>query len=111
MLDTSIDEIMYDDSGKVVGVRSGDNVATCKKIVGAPEYFPEKVSSVGKVGLTWTLYRSFCSFLSQVSFSARQYDSPFWLCSAVMIPLLKKQQHCFLNSGGPRVRLLGVIVS
>lgn len=43
MLDKPIDEIVYDGSGKVVGVRSGEEVAKCKQVYCDPTYVPEKV--------------------------------------------------------------------
>merc|ERR1711991_458227 len=49
MLRQAIDEIVYDDSGKVVGVKSGDKVAKCKAVIGDPSYFPDKVKKVGQV--------------------------------------------------------------
>lgn len=49
MLDKSVDEIVYDDDGKVTGVRSGDEVAKCNLVVGDPSYFPDKVRKTGQV--------------------------------------------------------------
>eukprot|EP00761_Pharyngomonas_kirbyi_P011552 gb/GECH01011577.1/.p1 GENE.gb/GECH01011577.1/~~gb/GECH01011577.1/.p1 ORF type:complete len:444 (+),score=110.38 gb/GECH01011577.1/:1-1332(+) len=49
MLDTPIDEVVYDDNGKVTGVRSGDETAKCGLVVGDPSYFPDKVNKTGKV--------------------------------------------------------------
>lgn len=49
MLDKPIDEIVYDSDGKVIGVKSGDEVAKTKQVIGDPSYFPGKVSKVGKV--------------------------------------------------------------
>ncbi|CAH7674868.1 GDP dissociation inhibitor-domain-containing protein [Phakopsora pachyrhizi] len=34
-----LDEIVYDDDGKVVGVRSGDETVKAKKVIGDPSYF------------------------------------------------------------------------
>jgi Rab GDP dissociation inhibitor len=48
MLDKNIDEIVYED-GVAVGVRSGDEVAKAKTIIGDPSYFPGKVRRIGKV--------------------------------------------------------------
>jgi len=48
MLDKQVDEIVYE-KGVAVGVRSGDEVAKAKIIVGDPSYFPEKVRRIGKV--------------------------------------------------------------
>ncbi|KAK9453797.1 GDP dissociation inhibitor [Dipodascopsis uninucleata] len=48
MLDKPIDEIVYED-GVAVGVRSGDETAHAKIIIGDPTYFPDKVRKVGSV--------------------------------------------------------------
>jgi Rab GDP dissociation inhibitor len=48
MLDKPVDEIVYED-GVVVGVRSGEEVAKAKIIVGDPSYFPDKVRRTGRV--------------------------------------------------------------
>lgn len=48
MLDKPIDEIVYE-NGKVVGVRSGAEVARTKCVVGDPSYFTDKVKKVGQV--------------------------------------------------------------
>jgi len=49
MLDKPVEEIVYDDKGKVVGVKSEGEIARCKFVVGDPSYFPKKVKVVGKV--------------------------------------------------------------
>ncbi|XP_017788372.1 PREDICTED: rab GDP dissociation inhibitor beta [Habropoda laboriosa] len=48
MLDKPIDEIVMKD-GKVVGVRSGDEVAQCKQVFCDPTYVPDQVKKVGQV--------------------------------------------------------------
>lgn len=48
MLDKPIDEIVLE-GGKVVGVRSGNEIAKCKQVYCDPSYFPEKVKVTGKV--------------------------------------------------------------
>lgn len=48
MLDKPIDEIVYDASGKVVGVRSGEEVAKCKQVYCDPTYVPNKVRKFGR---------------------------------------------------------------
>jgi len=48
MLDKPVEGLVYE-GGKVVGVKSGGEVAKCKFVVGDPSYFPEKVKKVGKV--------------------------------------------------------------
>ncbi|XP_015433974.1 PREDICTED: LOW QUALITY PROTEIN: rab GDP dissociation inhibitor beta [Dufourea novaeangliae] len=48
MLDKPIDEIVVKD-GKVVGVRSGDEVAHCKQVFCDPTYVPDRVQKVGQV--------------------------------------------------------------
>jgi len=48
MLNKKIDEVVYE-NGVAVGVRSGEEIAKAKKIIGDPSYFPEKVKKVGTV--------------------------------------------------------------
>jgi len=48
MLDKPIDEIVYE-NGKVVGVRSGGEMARCKQVYCDPTYVPERVEKVGQV--------------------------------------------------------------
>eukprot|EP01095_Lingulamoeba_sp_RSL-Kostka_P009955 TRINITY_DN3491_c0_g1_i1.p1 TRINITY_DN3491_c0_g1~~TRINITY_DN3491_c0_g1_i1.p1 ORF type:complete len:441 (+),score=176.11 TRINITY_DN3491_c0_g1_i1:171-1493(+) len=48
MLNKPIDEIVYED-GVFAGVRSGEEVAKARFVVGDPSYFPEKCESTGKV--------------------------------------------------------------
>lgn len=45
MLDKAIDEIVYED-GKVVGVRSGGEMARCKQVYCDPTYVPDRVEKV-----------------------------------------------------------------
>lgn len=46
MLDKPIDEIIYDDNGKVVGVKSGGEMARCKQLYCDPTYVPDRVDKV-----------------------------------------------------------------
>ena len=39
MLDKKIDEIIVDDQGKFVGVKSGDEIVKAKQVIGDPSYF------------------------------------------------------------------------
>lgn len=48
MLDKPIDEIVMED-GKVVGVRSGDEVAKCSMVICDPSYAPDLCKTFGKV--------------------------------------------------------------
>ncbi|KAG0243253.1 GDP dissociation inhibitor [Mortierella sp. GBAus27b] len=48
MLDKKVDEIVYED-GKVVGVRSGDEIAKCTQVICDPSYAPTKVKKVARV--------------------------------------------------------------
>jgi len=48
MLDTQVDEIVYE-NGKVVGVRSGEHVVKCSQVYCDPSYVVEKVKVKGKV--------------------------------------------------------------
>jgi len=54
MLNKDIDQILYDDNGKICGVKSGDEVAKCKLLICHPSYLiktgnEKKVKSIGKV--------------------------------------------------------------
>lgn len=49
MLHTPVDGIEVDADGKFTGVKSGDTVIKAKQVLGAPEYFPDRVENVGKV--------------------------------------------------------------
>jgi len=48
MLDKPGDEIVYED-GKVVGVKSGEEVARCKMVICDPSYVPDLVEKKGQV--------------------------------------------------------------
>lgn len=48
MLDKPVDEIVYE-NGRVVGVRSGSEVARCKQLYCDPSYVLDRVDKVGKV--------------------------------------------------------------
>lgn len=48
MLHQSVDEMLYDASGKVIGVRAGDQVATAPHVIGDPTYFPKEKLVTGK---------------------------------------------------------------
>mmetsp|Transcript_11486 Transcript_11486/g.28932 ORF Transcript_11486/g.28932 Transcript_11486/m.28932 type:complete len:451 (-) Transcript_11486:113-1465(-) len=49
MLNTPIEEIVYDDEGKFVGVKSKGQVAKAKMVIADPSYFPDKVKKVGQI--------------------------------------------------------------
>ncbi|XP_037958287.1 rab GDP dissociation inhibitor beta [Teleopsis dalmanni] len=49
MLDKPIDEIVLGEGGRVIGVRSGDEVAKCKQVYCDPSYVQEKVRKKGQV--------------------------------------------------------------
>merc|ERR1711953_973989 len=49
MLDKPIDEIVMEDSGKAVGVRSGNETAKCKQVYCDPSYCPSHVRKSGQV--------------------------------------------------------------
>lgn len=50
MLDKPIQEIITDEDGKFVGVRSGEEIAKAKQLIGDPSYFGAgEVSESGKV--------------------------------------------------------------
>ncbi|RIB30193.1 GDP dissociation inhibitor-domain-containing protein [Gigaspora rosea] len=49
MLDKTVDEIVYDADDRVCGVRSGNETAKTKQVIGDPSYFKNKVRNVRKV--------------------------------------------------------------
>lgn len=49
MLQTPVDEILYNSEGVAIGIRSGDKVAKCGFVAGDPSYFKEKSTHAGKV--------------------------------------------------------------
>lgn len=50
MLNRDVDEIMYNDDGEAIGVKSGNEMARAKFVVGDPSYFPKnKVRSTGQI--------------------------------------------------------------
>jgi Rab GDP dissociation inhibitor len=49
MLNKKVEGFTFDDKGRVTGVRSGDEVAKCKLVIGDPSYFPEQSKKVGEV--------------------------------------------------------------
>lgn len=49
MLDKPIDEIVLGEGGKVIGVRSGNEIAKCKQVYCDPTYVSDRVRKKGKV--------------------------------------------------------------
>lgn len=49
MLDKPVDEILKDENGKAIGIRSGEEKAFCSQIYCDPSYVPDKVEKVGQV--------------------------------------------------------------
>lgn len=49
MLDKPIDEILFNEDGKAIGIRSGEEKAYCSQIYCDPSYVPDKVEKVGQV--------------------------------------------------------------
>ena len=64
MLDKPVDEIVFDDNGKVVGVRSGEEIAKCKQVYCDPSYIPKRVS-----------LRSAPPFRSNKNLDANQFEN------------------------------------
>ena len=52
MLDKSVDEIVTD-GGKLVGVRSGSDVAHCSMVICDPTYAQDRCRKVGQVRLSY----------------------------------------------------------
>jgi len=49
MLNKPADQIVYDENGVVVGVKSEGEIAKCDMVIGDPSYFPDKVRQTGQV--------------------------------------------------------------
>jgi len=49
MLNKPVEEVVYDDNGRVCGVKSEGETAACDFVVGDPSYFPDKVRQTGSV--------------------------------------------------------------
>eukprot|EP00047_Mylnosiga_fluctuans_P001463 m.220493 g.220493 ORF g.220493 m.220493 type:complete len:445 (+) comp10387_c0_seq1:58-1392(+) len=49
MLNRPVQEIVYDEAGHVAGVKSENEVAKTRVVIGDPSYFPDKVKKVGQV--------------------------------------------------------------
>ena len=62
MLDKAIDEIVTDENGKFVGVRSGNETVKAKQVVGDPSYFGAGKEAEGKVRVVETgkVVRAIC---------------------------------------------------
>lgn len=62
MLNRDVDEICFDDKGQACGVKSGNEMAIAKMVIGDPSYFPrDKIRPTGQIGKSvninrcWTL--------------------------------------------------------
>lgn len=60
MLDKQIDEIVTDESGKFVGVRSGDETVKADALIGDPTYFQQPVNGKDKARETAKIVRAIC---------------------------------------------------
>lgn len=50
MLNRDVDEIVFNENGQACGVKSGNEMATAKMVIGDPSYFPrEKIRPTGQV--------------------------------------------------------------
>lgn len=50
MLNRNVDEVLFNESGEAYGVRSGDEMAKAKMVIGDPSYFPkDKIRATGQV--------------------------------------------------------------
>lgn len=49
MLNTDCNEILFDDAGKVTGIKSGDQTATAPLVICDPTYAPDKMLKPGNL--------------------------------------------------------------
>lgn len=68
MLQTPVDEVLCDESGRACGIRSGQSVASCKFLAGDPSYFAARCVNKGKV------IRKYC-ILNEVPPNTRESTS------------------------------------
>ena len=81
MLRTEVEEILFDDEGKAIGVRCGDKVALADMIIGDASYFPpEKSRKVGQV------IRSVCLNKQKVKSTSPNGDSAQVILPAKHLP-------------------------
>ena len=81
MLDKPIDEIVYE-NGKVIGVRSGGEMARCKQVYCDPTYVPDRVEKVCCMSrIKWVL----CLFV--------------YLLFGLVLLLSTKRVMCLISSG------------
>ena len=55
MLDKPCEEIVMDESGAVVGVKSEGETAKCKMVICDPSYAPDRCKATGKVSVLLSL--------------------------------------------------------
>ena len=72
MLDKPIDEIVME-NGKVVGVKSGEEVAKCKQVYCDPSYVSEKVSKVGTILCFSSLLSVYSNIRSESDYYLKKY--------------------------------------
>ncbi|KAL0225352.1 hypothetical protein RCL1_003264 [Eukaryota sp. TZLM3-RCL] len=49
MLNKDVDEVLYNEEGKVVGIKSGEDTFNCSMVLGDPSYFPDRVVTVDRI--------------------------------------------------------------
>jgi Rab GDP dissociation inhibitor len=49
MLDKNVEEIIFDESGTVCGVKAGGEIAKCKQVYCDPSYAPDRARKIGQV--------------------------------------------------------------
>ena len=61
MLNRDVDEICFDDNGQACGVKSGNEMATAKMVIGDPSYFPrDKIRPTGQIGKSVNVNSNLC---------------------------------------------------
>jgi len=84
MLDKPVDEIVTED-GKLVGVRSGSDVARCNMVICDPTYAQDRCRKVGQVRHgTFTQFVTFCGVCKVFCYSSAL---PCRLCVTVCIEI------------------------
>merc|ERR1719352_1683474 len=79
MLHKPIDGFVYDEAGKVCGVKSGDEVAKCKMVICDPSYAEAKKSTATK-----QIYRAICILGAPIPDTHNKDGQPALSCQIIM---------------------------
>jgi Rab GDP dissociation inhibitor len=79
MLHKPVDGFVYDDAGKVIGVKSGEEVAKCKMVICDPSYAEAKKSKA-----TAQIFRAICILGAPIPDTKNKDGEPALSCQIIM---------------------------